>query len=228
MGGPNGCLRDHLPRRCRAFSPPHPAPVLAGVKVARPVGRSTLTPAAAGVMKPIPEGRDPSALDTARPHGCDEQPDTGHDDGAPHGGGVPAHPSVVQRRWREGGHRGSVADRIAVCHGAPGGQVTPGSTGVSGHGPAIALMPGWRTEASERITVGKDLIGGVSQAGTCSASRPGVGFGARPSQAASFRPGRARRIAAVATSGRAANDRVADGVLSPPVGRLHLGLGQGR
>src|SRR6266511_1909815 len=32
----------------RAFSPPDPAPVLAGVTVVRPVGRSTLTPAAAG------------------------------------------------------------------------------------------------------------------------------------------------------------------------------------
>jgi hypothetical protein len=30
------------------FSPPDPAPVLAGVKVVRPAGRSTLTPAAAG------------------------------------------------------------------------------------------------------------------------------------------------------------------------------------
>jgi hypothetical protein len=32
----------------RAFSPPDPAPVLTSVKVVRPAGRSTLTPAAAG------------------------------------------------------------------------------------------------------------------------------------------------------------------------------------
>ncbi len=42
----------------RAFSPPDPAPVLAGVKVVRPVGRSTLTPAAAGVDSQQREGTD--------------------------------------------------------------------------------------------------------------------------------------------------------------------------
>ena len=37
-------LRDVV----RVFSPPDPAPVLAGVKVVRPPGRSTLTPTRAG------------------------------------------------------------------------------------------------------------------------------------------------------------------------------------
>src|SRR6266511_4181385 len=65
----------------RAFSPPDPAPVLAGVKVVRPVGRSTLTPAAAGGTSQQREASQPSSptasglnlpctLDKARPHGC--------------------------------------------------------------------------------------------------------------------------------------------------------------
>src|SRR6266511_9120 len=49
-------------------------------------------------------------------HHHHEQPDGAHDDGSPHCQGVPAQPSVLPRRWRGGGHRGSVADRIAPCH----------------------------------------------------------------------------------------------------------------
>ncbi len=63
-------MRDQLRRLSQAFSSPDPAPVLAGVKVARPVGRSTLTPAAAGVTGHHKKAGVSPPLDTARPHGC--------------------------------------------------------------------------------------------------------------------------------------------------------------
>jgi Transposase IS116/IS110/IS902 family len=61
----------------RVFSPPNPAPVLAGVKVVRPPGRSTLTPTVAGgpshhekpANKPTTGAGSACALDRARPHG---------------------------------------------------------------------------------------------------------------------------------------------------------------
>jgi hypothetical protein len=78
--GPNGCMRDLLRDLVGAFSSHDPAPVLAGGKVVRPAGRSTLPPAAAQHPPPTREtsqptalqgGADPSRpLDRARPHGC--------------------------------------------------------------------------------------------------------------------------------------------------------------
>ena len=71
-GRPESVYVRPAPLSYRAFSSRQPATVLPGVKVVRPVGRSTLTPSAVRRSGQLREGggnRDSSSLDTARPHG---------------------------------------------------------------------------------------------------------------------------------------------------------------
>src|SRR5215216_3419643 len=73
LGRPEWVYVRPAPLSYRAFSPRQPATVLPGVKVVRPVGRSTLTPSAVRRSRQLREGggsRDSASLDTARPHGC--------------------------------------------------------------------------------------------------------------------------------------------------------------
>jgi hypothetical protein len=63
-------VRDQLRLSPRVFSSQQPAPVLAGVKVVRSVGRSTLTPAAGRRAEQLREGAERVGLDRARPHRC--------------------------------------------------------------------------------------------------------------------------------------------------------------